>query len=409
MGLYHALSIVILLSAIFGYINHKLIKWPHTIGIMAISLVTSLMLVLLGKNSSLTLEITEVISSFNFSELLMDVMLGYLLFAGAFHVDAASLKKVFGPVIALAVLATLTSTAIIGFLVYYLFGWFGVEIPLLYCLIFGSLISPTDPIAVLGILKEAKISKILELKITGESLFNDGIAVVIFASLLEIAAGGTEQLTFSNISYIFFTEAVGGLLYGLVLGYAGYWAMKAIDNYKVEVLITLVIVMAGYSLAHKLHVSGPLAMVVAGIITGNKGKAKAMSDITRDYVTKFWELVDEILNAVLFLLIGFEMLVIALNVNIFLIGCITIVLTLAARWISVAIPVTLFRSKFEKHSIKILTWGGLRGGISVALALSLPAGMYREQFVTVTYVIVIFSIIVQGLTMGPLAKRIAKQ
>lgn len=405
MGLYHALSIVILVSAVFGYINHKIIKWPHTIGIMVLSLATSLSMVLFAKQTLLTKEITQVITSFDFSNLLMDVMLGYLLFAGAFHVDANSLKKIFIPVTALAVLATVISTAIIGFLVYYLFGLFHVDVPLIYCLLFGSLISPTDPIAVLGILKEAKITKILELKITGESLFNDGVAVVIFASLLEIAHGGTEAMTFSGISYIFIKEAIGGLVFGLVLGYIGFWAMRTIDNYKVEVLITLAIVMIGYSLAQHIHVSGPLAMVVAGIITGNKGKAKAMSDVTRDYVTKFWELVDEILNAVLFLLIGFEMLVISLDTNIFIIGCISIILVLAARWISVAIPVTLFRSKFEKHSIKILTWGGLRGGISVALALSLPAEMYKEQFVTITYIIVIFSILVQGLTVGRVAKK----
>jgi monovalent cation:H+ antiporter, CPA1 family len=362
-------------------------------------------MVLFGRQATITQEIVGVITSFDFSKLLMDVMLGYLLFAGAFHVDAVSLKKLFVPVTALAVLATVISTVIIGFLVYFLFGLFGHDIPLIYCLLFGSLISPTDPIAVLGILKDAKISKILELKITGESLFNDGVAVVIFASLLEIAHGGTEAMTFSGISYIFVKEAIGGLAFGLALGYGGFWAMRSIDNYKVEVLITLVIVMIGYALAQHIHVSGPLAMVVAGMITGNKGKAKAMSDTTRDYVTKFWELIDEILNAVLFLLIGFEMLVISLDTNIIIIGCICIVLVLAARWISVAIPVTIFRSKFEKHAIRILTWGGLRGGISVALALSLPAEMYREQFVTITYVIVIFSILVQGLTVGKVAKK----
>jgi CPA1 family monovalent cation:H+ antiporter len=240
-------------------------------------------------------------------------------------------------------------------------------------------------------------------------LFNDGVAVVIFLTISEIAASGAEHFSMNDALILFLKEAVGGVIYGLVLGYIGFVALKSMDNYKIEVLITIAIVMAGYYFADLIHVSGPLAMVVAGIFTGNKGREAAMSDVTWDYLSKFWELVDEILNAVLFLLLGVEMLVVEINSHILMIGVIMIVVVLVARWLSVAFPVLLLRRwvEFEKHAIKILTWGGLRGGISVAMALSLPSSFYRDQFLTVTYTIVVFSILVQGLTIGKLAKKLA--
>ncbi len=336
------------------------------------------------------------------------MMLSFLLFAGAIHINLAELKKELVPVVTLASVGILISTFIIGGLVYYLFIAFGLPIDFIYCLLFGALISPTDPIAVLGILKKAGIAKSMELKISGESLFNDGMAVVVFLAIYQIANPAAGEVSAGDVAELFFIETGGGLLYGLVLGYIGFWLLRSIDSYQVEVLITIAIVMGGYSLAHALHVSGPLAMVVAGIITGNKGKELAMSDITRDYLGKFWELIDDILNTILFLLIGFEVLVIKVNSTIMIIGGITILIVLFARWVSVAFPVSLMklRIKFERNAIAILTWGGLRGGISVALALSLPAEMHRNEFVTITYVVVIFSIIVQGLTIGRVSKRL---
>jgi CPA1 family monovalent cation:H+ antiporter len=376
---------------------------------MAMAMIASLIVVFLGPYIPALERFGKDLSTIDFNTLLMKVMLGFLLFAGGFHINASRLKREGLPILTLATFGTLLSTFIVGGLAYFIFLWFSLPIPLIYCFLFGALISPTDPIAVLGILKEAKIPQSLELKISGESLFNDGVAVVIFLTISEIAASGAEHFSMNDALILFLKEAVGGVIYGLVLGYIGFVALKSMDNYKIEVLITIAIVMAGYYFADLIHVSGPLAMVVAGIFTGNKGREAAMSDVTWDYLSKFWELVDEILNAVLFLLLGVEMLVVKINSHILMIGVIMIVVVLVARWLSVAFPVLLLRRwvEFEKHAIKILTWGGLRGGISVAMALSLPSSFYRDQFLTVTYTIVVFSILVQGLTIGKLAKKLA--
>ncbi len=307
-----------------------------------------------------------------------------------------------------ATIGVLISTAFIGTAMFFAFQFLGFSIPYIYCLLFGALISPTDPIAVISILKNAQIPASLEIKISGESLFNDGVGVVIFISLLEIAISGTDHLSGLQIAFLFLKEAGGGIIFGLVLGYAGYYLLRSIDNYQVEVLITLAMVMGGYLLASIIHISGPLAMVVAGIITGNKGQREAMSDITRDYLSKFWELIDEILNALLFMLIGFEMIVLTFDAKTVWLGLIAIAVVLLGRFISVFLPTLIlsFRMSFERHLLSILTWGGLRGGISVALALSLPRGDYRNIIVSTTYIIVVFSILVQGLTIGKLARKL---
>ncbi|MCX2575875.1 cation:proton antiporter [Pedobacter sandarakinus] len=409
MSTQEIIAITIVLAALFAYINHRFIKWPPTIGIMALSLISSVLLVSLGSATSfISTKALSLARSVDFQDVLMNFMLSFLLFAGAIHVDAGKLKSERFPVIVLATVGILISTFVVGLLVHYLFGWFGMPIPLIYCLLFGALISPTDPIAVLGILKKSNIPASLELKISGESLFNDGVAVVVFISIAEIARSSSADISVLSIGKLFLVEAIGGILFGVLLGYIGYWALRSIDDYKVEVLITLAIVTGGYFLAGSLHVSGPLAMVVAGIFTGNKSKREGMSDLTRDYLGKFWEMIDEILNAVLFLFIGIEMLIIKIDQTVFWIGIICIVVVLLARWISVVLPVSLMRYKvdFEKHAVTIMTWGGLRGGISVALALSLGPLMYRDQFVLITYIIVIFSILVQGLTIGKLAKKL---
>jgi len=412
MGISEILSITIVLAALFAYINHRIIKWPPTIGIMVISLGCSIVLAVLGKfHPFLSDKVLQLVSSIDFRDILMNFMLSFLLFAGAIHIDADELKKEKWPILALSTIGTFISTTIVGLIVWYLFQLFHFNVPLIYCLLFGALISPTDPIAVLAILREAKIPSSLELKISGESLFNDGIAVVIFITLLEAARTGVSAIDIADVGKLFLQEAVGGVLFGAVLGYAGYYALRSIDDYKVEVLITLAIVTGGYFVAGRLHLSGPLAMVVAGIFTGNKVKREALSKVSRDYLGKFWELVDEILNAILFLLIGLEMLIIKINLTIMLIGGISIVVVLAARWISVFVPIRLlqFKIRFEKNAVAILTWGGLRGGLSVALALSLSQQMYRDEFVLITYIIVVFSILVQGLTIGGFTRRLVRK
>lgn len=399
---------MIVLAAVFGYINFRFLKLPNTIGVMILSLLTSLLLMQTGKLfPALFSHTLHMIRSVDFYTVLMKMMLSFLLFAGAFQINAASIHKQRATILSFSTIGVVISTFVVGTLFYYTIHLFSIHLPFLNCLLFGSLISPTDPIAVLGILKQAKIPHSLEIKITGESLFNDGVAVVIFITIFELIRTGPEQLSFANILWLFAREAGGGILFGGLLGYIGFLLLRSIDNYQVESLITLALVMGGYLLADILHISGPLAMVIAGIITGNKSRDRGMSIITRDYIDKFWEMIDEVLNAVLFLLIGLEMVVIPFNLNLLLLGGLTILIVLAARYLSVILPMALLRFKntFEKNSIIILTWGGLRGGISVALALSLPDSMNGQVFVSVTYLVVLFSIIVQGLTIGKIARN----
>lgn len=409
MGTSEIITIIIVLTAVFAYINHRVIKWPPTIGIMVISLSASVLLAALGEyNPFFSDKAIKFAASIDFQDVLMNFMLSFLLFAGAIHIDADKLKKERWPILVLSTIGIVLSTTIVGGVTWLLFQAFHLPVQFIYCLLFGALISPTDPIAVLAILKEAKIPATLELKISGESLFNDGVAVVVFVTLMDVARSGASAVDVLVVGKLFLQEAIGGMLFGALLGYIGYYALRSIDDYKVEILVTLAIVMGGYSIAGYLHVSGPLAMVVAGIITGNKVKDEVLSHISRDYLVKFWELIDEILNAVLFLLIGLELLTIKINPTILLIGAISISVVMMARWVSVYFPILLLRYKikFEKHAVAILTWGGLRGGLSVALALSLSPNMHRDDFLLITYMIVVFSILVQGLTIGGFARRL---
>lgn len=409
---YSLITILIVLTAAFSYINLRFVKLPATIGVMLISLICSLTLIIIGKSFPIVMNtLVSAVETFDFETLLMKVMLSFLLFAGAIHIDIGHLKKEFTPIVTYATLGVLLSTAIVGISMYFVFQWFGWSIPMIYCLIFGALISPTDPIAVLGILKENKIDPTTNIKIAGESLFNDGIGVVIFSSLVHIALIGSENVSITQISLFFLKEAGGGVAWGLLLGYAGFLLLRSIDNYQVEVLITIALVMGGYLMASYLHVSGPLAMVVGGIIIGNKGQREAMSDQTKDYLNKFWELIDEILNALLFLLVGFEMVLLSFDMNYIGIGLCAIFVVLIGRFLSVSIPTSLLaiRRSVPSSLVPMLTWGGLRGGISVALALSLPKGEYRDLLISSTYIVVIWSIVVQGLTIGKLAKRLQKK
>jgi len=402
-------SILVSACAFFSYINYKFIKLPTTIGIMAMSLAFSTILLLLPAFGVPVLdEAQDVVANIDFSEALLHGMLSFLLFAGALHVNLAELKKQKYIVSILAFFGTLFSTAVIGGIFYLVCGAIGINMPFWFVVLFGALISPTDPIAVMAILKKAGVPKSLEVKVVGESLLNDGIAVVLFIALLEIATSGGS--TFEDVSALFIREAVGGAVLGFILGYLVFLMLKSVDNYQVEIFLTLGLVMGGYELATFLHTSGPIAMVVSGILVGNVGRASAMSDKTLQNLDNFWELIDEFLNAILFFLIGVELIIIPFDVTAFQAGLIMIPLILAVRFISIVVPVSIakrFRT-FSPGAIQILTWGGLRGGISVALVLSLPSGEVRDVLLLVTYCIVMFSILVQGLSIGRLARRYQK-
>lgn len=395
-------ALLLTLAAIFSYINFRFLKLPTTIGIMLIAMLISISLVVLGHCGfeSIQNKATVVLEGIDFNKALMHGMLSFLLFSGALHVNLEDLDQHKWIISILATFGVVMSTFIVGSIAWMVFLLIGLKLPFIYCLLFGSLIAPTDPIAVIGILKKAGVPKSLETKITGESLFNDGVAVVVFLVIMGIVTGG-HDVTAGHIMLLFVKEAIGGVLFGLAIGWLAYRMLKSVDNYQVEVLLTLALVMGGYAFAHAIHVSGPIAMVVAGIFIGNRGRLFAMSENTREHLDSFWELMDEILNAVLFLLIGLEILVLTIKGNYLIAGLIMIPVVLLARFISVGIPVTFMRRirDFSPHAVKILTWGGLRGGISVALALSIPNGPEREVLLTVTYIIVIFSILVQGLTI----------
>jgi len=353
---------------------------------------------------------TSMLGEIDFNQTLLHGMLSFLLFAGALHVNLTDLKKQGWVILSLATVGVVMSTFLVGTAAYYLLAALSYHLPYLYCLLFGALISPTDPIAVMATVKRLGVSKELETTIAGESLFNDGVGVVVFMVLL-ILLQQPESITPSHVAILFVEEAVGGLLLGTALGLLGYYLMRSIDNYKVEVLLSLAIVMGGYSLAVALHTSGPIAIVVAGLITGQVLRSEVLSDQTRRSLNEFWELVDEILNVVLFALIGLEVLIIPFEGQWFLASLFLIVIVIAIRFFSVGLPIRLIdwvtTRKLAPHLVKILTWGGLRGGISVALALSLPSGEYRDLILFLTYVIVVFSIVVQGLTIGPLIKRLS--
>lgn len=407
---YSILTLLLLFTVLFGYINARFIKLPDVIGIMLLSLISSVLLVISGNLiPNISRFAVRTISNIDFEQVILQMFLGFLLFAGAVHVDIRRLRQERNTIIMLATIGILISTAVVGVSVYYIFNLTGTHIPLMYCLLFGALISPTDPIAVLGILKKARVPAKLEIRITGESLFNDGVALVVFVTLLTVAHKGLEHLSFWQTGWLFIREAMGGILWGFILGFAGFFILKTIDNYQLEVLITIVMVMGGYSFAQWLGISGPLAMVIAGLITGSRSKRYAMSERSRDYLEKFWELLDEIMNALLFLLVGFEMLAIRFTWPLIETGLIAILIVLIARFISVYIPMqvlSLWR-KAEQYKAALLTWGALRGALSIALALSLPEDFARHEIVVITYIVVIFSISVQGLTIGKVAKKMS--
>ena len=403
MDVINASAIFITLSAALMYINFKFLKFPVTIGLMIQSLVVSILILLLGTlDISFAYKIKEFVGGIDFNTTLMGGMLSFLLFAGSLHIDISDLLKEKKIILILATLGVVFCTLIVGFIFNLVLSLFGFDVPLIWCLLFGALISPTDPIAVLSIFSNSKSPKNLETIVCGESLFNDGVGVVVFTVILGIAVGG-HHINFQEVAFLFFEEAIGGILYGFVIGYVFYRLLKSVDNYPLEILLTLSLVSGGYALATFLHLSGPLAMVVAGLFIGNHGKTFAMSDVTHKQLFSFWELIDEFLNAVLFVFIGIEILAIAFNYKYIGVGLISIPIILFIRFFSVTLIMYLIRydNPLKAQYSKIITWGGLRGGISIALALSIPQsdGFAREIIIATTYIVVLFSIIVQGLTL----------
>ena len=407
---FQVVAVILTLTAALAYVNARFLRLPSAIGLMATALLASIVGLALD-----TLGVTDIgarvdalLDHVDLANSLLHGMLGLLLFAGALHVDLGELRELRRPIAALALAGTAISTVVVGVSAYYLFDLIGIPLSLVHCLLFGALISPTDPIAVLGILKSARAPRRLEVTITGESLFNDGVGVVIFLALLGVATGGDPGP--SDVARLFLREALGGALFGLVIGYVGFRLLRSIDQYTVEVLITLAMVVGGYAGAELLHLSAPIAAVTAGLLIGNQGRALAMSDTTREHLDGFWELIDEILNAVLFLLIGLEVVHLELSWPLAIAAGVAVPLVLVARLISVTVPIAALAPtrRPDAGAITILTWGGLRGGISVALALSLPHGPERQVIVTVTYAVVVFSVLVQGLTLGRVVRRLTR-
>ena len=413
--LFDLAAILLTLAAVFGYLNHRWLRLPHTIGLVVIALLASvgvLALDLVAPGLGFRTAVRGAVESLDFPDLLMQGMLSFLLFAGALHVDLEAMAQRKWAIGTMATVGVLISTFVVGYATFLVAGWLGFTIPLSYCLVFGALISPTDPIAVLGILKSVDVPASLEAKIAGESLFNDGVGIVVFTIMVAIAVGaeGGHPITAVGIAELFVVEAVGGAVLGLVAGFIAYRAIASIDEHNLEVLITLALVTLTYAIAVALHISGPIAVVVAGLLIGNHGKKFAMSETTRDHLFKFWSLGDEVLNSILFLMIGFEVLALTFTGSIGLAMAAAVPIVLAARFIAVAVPITGLSTmrEFTKGAIPVLTWGGLRGGISVALALSLPAFPDKNLVLAMTYGVVIFSIVVQGLTIGRVVRRVVR-
>lgn len=413
MDLLHIATILIVLTAVFGWINARFFKLPFTIGLMIVSMAFSGLVMAVGAiDLSLLRYEQQLVSSIDFHDVLMDGMLSLLLFAGALHVDFSKLRAYAAPILAFATLGVLTSTFLVGAGFWWLLQWLGMPLDFIYCLLFGALISPTDPIAALGILKKLGVPQRLEIKIVGESLFNDGVGVVVFLTLYQVAQLGVDQVTAMDVGLLVLEEVGGGVLLGLALGWVGYRMLGSIDDHEVEIVITLALVLGGYALASVLHFSGPLAMVVAGLMVGNEQfRHQTMSERTQTYVDNFWEILDVLLNALLFVLIGLEIVVLEFNGDYFTAGLLAIPLVLLARLLSLGGPIAFFsrRLEFEPNTALIMAWGGLRGGISIALALSLSPDMPRDLILGVTYAVVAFSIIVQGLTIEPVIGRLRRR
>jgi len=411
MTVFELFGVLIGVIAVFGYINHRFIGLPDTIGITAMGLISTMILAVLGAQTPAVVTQAKLFAEqLNFSELVFHGLLGVLLFAGSLHVNVSDLNRHKAPILALSTLGVVISTTVVGFLTHWVSTWMGAPIELAYCLLFGALISPTDPIAVMGVLKTASIGKSLEMKISGESLFNDGTAVVAFLVMLGIATGATSP-TAAGLATMLAKEVLGALVLGLVVGYAAFFLIKGVDSYPVEILITVALATGGYALAERVHVSAPLAVVVMGLVIGNHGARSVMSEKTREHLFSFWELLDEVFTLLLFGLIGVKLIALADDPFSWALAFMFVPVVLVARFVSVALPLGTLRlfATVSPHAIKVLTWGGLRGGISIALALSLPEFAGKPQIVAGTYAVVLFSLLVQATTLGRLLRCLKKR
>jgi len=412
MPTYYYIIILITLSAFFAYINQRFIKLPFVIGLFLLSSLFSLIAIVIKSYYSLPFDqIRELVINTDVSKSVLNIFLGFLLFAGSMHTSWNKLKKHLKDISLLALGGVVFSTIFVAVSFYYVSHWLGLEIPFLYCLIFGALIAPTDPIAVLGILKKANVPENIEVTLVGESLFNDGVGVVIFIALTGMLSSGAAQFDFPHFGLLFLQEAGGGIIFGLVLGYILYYLLKTIDHYETEVLLTLAFVMLGYFLSAQFHISGALAMVIMGLMVGNFRKKISMSDTTTEYVAKFWELIDIILNALLFLMIALVMVVLDFSPKYIILGVLTIFILLVSRYFVVNIPRKTSKKflMINKSESKIIILGGLRGGLSLALVMSLPPSEFKDILMIVTYICVAFSILVQGTSIGWIAQRILKK
>jgi len=416
MSTLSVIAAIVTLTAVLSYVNHQFIGLPSSVALMLMTLAASVIVIVLSVTTSFGAEIRSVaegvIESIHFQEALLQVMLGFLLFAGALKIDLSGLMSQKWLVTTLATVGVLMSTAIVGVLTWLLLRFLGTAIPLAYCLVFGALISPTDPIAVLRTLKRLGVAREVDMAIAGESLFNDGVGVVIYSVILEIAVsgGGGAGVDVTDALLLFLKEAGGGILFGLVSGYITYLLLRSVNQYHVEILLTVALVAGGFIFANSVGISGPLAMVVAGLLIGNPGKEMAMSRETVANLDIFWELIDEFLTGFLFVLIGLEALVLSLKVPIIGEALLVAPIVVLARLFSVGLPTSIFvrQGLLEKKHVAIMIWSGLKGGISVAMALALPTGPHREVILIITYVVVVFSIVVQGLSIGPFVKKLSR-
>jgi CPA1 family monovalent cation:H+ antiporter len=410
LSLFDLFALLVLLTAAFGWLNQVVFRLPSNIGLLLMGLAAALITVLVDvadPKLNLLAEVADILRQIDFYEAVMHGMLAFLLFAGALHVNWPRLQRRMVPVAVMATLGVVISTFVVGFGFWGLARLFGLDVSLAWALVFGALISPTDPVAVLSLLKAVRVPELLETEMSGESLLNDGVGVVLFTILLAVAASGNNHVSVSGAVWLFLLEAVGGGMLGLVTGYVAYRAMRSVDDYVVEVFITLALVTVTYTLAERLHISGPIAVVAAGLLIGERGPADAMSENTQRYLFSFWTLVDQLLNSVLFLLIGIELIVVGVSLSFGWLALCAIPVVLLARALSIGIPIYALSLglRFIKGTIPVLIWGGVRGGISIALALSLPYVAQRPIILTATYAVVLFTIIVQGLTLTWVIRR----
>jgi len=410
ISLFDLAALLLTLSALFGWLNHRVVRLPHTIGLLVMGLTASLLLVLLDlifPGQHLYDQVKQLLLQIDFTQVMMNGMLAFLLFAGAIHLDVSALRDRAWPVAFLALVGTTISTAIVGVAFFGAAQGLGHALPLAWALVFGALISPTDPVAVLATLKNVNVPQALEVEMQGEALLNDGVGVVLFTALLAFAtASGADGNAAIGLFESVFRDALGGLALGALTGYGAYRAMRAIDDFPVEVLITLALVTGTYALAQKIGTSGPLAVVAAGLLIGERAPRYAMSERTRTYVSALWTLIDEVLNSVLFLLIGLEVLVLRFEPSALGLAFAAVPIVLVARLISVSAPLIAFRwsDRLSARNVPFLTWAGLRGGISVALALALPDDPSKSAILAATYAVVLFTIVVQGSTLGIVAR-----